>query len=424
METCENNMIVVPEEPARPGVEMAGEGGQGLYAASASKPSLSRLMVIALAVTCGVAVANIYYAQPLLATMAKDFRVPEASIGIVITVTQMCYGVGLLLLVPLGDLLNRRWLIVGQLLLSALALLVVVTAPTAPVWLIGIGVVGSLATVVQAVVAYAAVLAAPSERGRTVGLVTSGVVIGILLARTIAGVLADLAGWRSVYAVSALLALLMAAIVFRVLPSYEKAKTPLSYPQLLRSICVLFMHEHLLRIRAVLALLIFAAFSILWTSLSLPLSAPPFSFSHTLIGSFGLVGIAGVLAARRAGSLADRGLEQWTTGVALLLLLASWLPISLIKHSLLALIVGIVLLDLAVQAVHVTNQSMIYHVRPDALSRLAASYMIFYSIGSAAGSIASTMVYVHAGWIGVSLLGAAVSVVALLFWALTAMMTF
>ena len=132
------------------------------------------------------------------------------------------------------------------------------------------------------------------------------------------------------------------------------------------------------------------------------------------------MGVAGALAARRAGSLADRGLEQWTTGVALVLLLASWLPISLIKHSLLALTVGIVLLDLAVQAIHVTNQSKIYRVRPDALSRLAASYMIFYSIGSAAGSIASTMVYVHAGWIGVSLLGAAVSVVALLFWALTA----
>ncbi|HET8845617.1 MAG TPA: MFS transporter [Ktedonobacteraceae bacterium] len=420
MEKGENNVIVVPEEPARPAVEMAGEGDQGRYAASASKPSLSRLMVIALAVTCGVAVANIYYAQPLLATMANDFRVPEASIGIVITVTQICYGMGLLLLVPLGDLLNRRRLIAGQLLLSALALLVVVIAPTIPVWLIGIGVVGLLATVIQAVVAYAAVLAAPSERGGTVGLVTSGVVIGILLARTVAGVLADLAGWRSVYAVSALLALLMAAIVFRVLPSYEQAKTPLSYPQLLRSLFVLFVHEPLLRIRAVLALLIFAAFSILWTSLSLPLSAPPFSFSHTLIGSFGLVGVAGVLAARHAGSLADRGLEQWTTGVALVLLLASWLPISLIKHSLLALTVGIVLLDLAVQAVHVTNQSMIYRVRPDALSRLAASYMIFYSIGSAAGSIASTMVYVHAGWIGVSLLGATVSVVALLFWALTA----
>ena len=351
--------------------------------------------------------------------MVNDFRVPEASIGIVITITQICYALGLLLLVPLGDLLNRRWLIICQLMLSALTLVIVVTTPTLPVWLIGIGVVGLLATVTHAVVAYAAALAAPAERGQVVGLVTSGVVIGILLARTVAGVLADLAGWRSVYAVSALLALLMAVILFRALPSDQTAKAPLSYPQLLSSIFALFVQEPVLRIRAMLALLIFAAFSTLWTSLTLPLSAPPFSFSHTMIGSFGLVGVAGALAARRAGSLADRGLGQWTTGIALALLLASWLPISLINHSLLALIVGIVMLDLAVQAVHVTNQSMIYRLRPEALSRLTASYMIFYSIGSATGSIVSPMVYVPAGWIGVRLLGTAISAVALLVWALT-----
>ncbi len=417
MKKCENEVGVIPEEPGRPAVEMACRAGKGSYAAST--PSLSRLVVMVLAMTCGVAVANVYYAQPLLATMANDFRVSEASIGIVITITQICYAPGLLLLVPLGDLLNRRRLIVYQLLLSALALLVVVAAPTLPVWLMGIGAVDLLATVTQAVVAYTAAWAAPAERGRVVGLVTSGVVIGILLARTVAGALADLAGWRSVYAVSALLALLMAVILFRALPSHETAKAPLSYPQLLHSIFALFLQEPLLRIRAMIALLIFAAFSTLWTSLTLPLSAPPFSFSHTVIGSFGLVGVAGALAARRAGSLADRGLEQWTTGIGLALLLVSWLPISLIKHSLLALIVGIVILDLAVQAVHVTNQSMIYRVRPEALSRLAASYMIFYSIGSATGSIASTMVYAHAGWIGMSLLGTAISAVALLFWTLT-----
>ncbi|QBD82865.1 MFS transporter [Ktedonosporobacter rubrisoli] len=412
MEKCENKVGVVPTEISRLAVSRRGTS-------LASTSSLSRLVVVALAITCGVAVANVYYAQPLLATMASDFKVPEASIGIVITITQICYALGLLFLVPLGDLLNRRRLIVCQLLLSALALVGVVIAPTIPLWLIGIGVMGLLATVTQAVVAYAAALAGPAQRGQVVGLVTSGVVIGILLARTVAGVLTDLAGWRSVYAVSALLALLMAGILLRALPSDERAKSSISYPQLLSSIIALFWQEPLLRIRAMLALLIFAAFSTLWTSLTLPLSGPPFSFSHTVIGLFGLVGVAGALAARRAGSLADRGLEQWTTGIGLTLLLLSWLPISLINHSLLALIVGIVMLDLAVQAVHVTNQSMIYRVRPEALSRLVASYMIFYSIGSATGSIVSTMVYVHAGWIGVSLLGTAISAVALLVWALT-----
>lgn len=280
-------------------------------------------------------------------------------------------------------------------------------------------IVGLLAVVTQTLVAFAATLAAPAERGRVVGLVTSGIVIGILLARTFAGLLTDLAGWRSVYIVSAGLSLLMAGVLFRVLPHDEHEREPLSYLQLLRSTLTLFLQERVLRIRAALALMIFTAFSILWTSLVLPLSAPPLSLSHTAIGAFGLAGAAGALAAARAGRLADLGLGQRTTGAALILLLVSWLPISYTEHSLWALIAGILLLDLAVQAVHVTNQSMILSVRPEARSRLTAGYMIFYSIGSATGSIASTTIYEHMGWNGVCLLGAVVSALALLFWALT-----
>jgi predicted MFS family arabinose efflux permease len=268
-------------------------------------------------------------------------------------------------------------------------------------------------------VAFASTLANPTERGKVVGLVTSGVVIGILLARTVAGVLTDLAGWRSVYLVSAILTLFMAVALLRVLPKNEPTSVTLSYPQLLRSVIVLFVQERILRIRAVLALLIFTAFSILWTSLVLPLSAPPLSLSHTAIGAFGLAGVAGALAAARAGRLADQGLGQRTTGIALVVLLLSWLPIRYTEHSLFALVLGVILLDLAVQAVHVTNQSLIFNVRPEARSRLTAGYMIFYSIGSATGAIASTHMYIYAGWNGVCLLGAGVSALALIFWAVT-----
>ncbi|WP_342479265.1 MFS transporter [Paenibacillus sp. FSL H7-0350] len=380
---------------------------------------MSRKVALLFAITCGLAVANIYYAQPLLDAISSEFGITHSSVGIVITVTQICYALGLLLLVPLGDLLNRRWLITGQMLISVLALIVVGTAPTSMVLFIGIAAVGLLAVVTQTLVAFAATLSAPAERGRTVGMVTSGIVIGILLARTFAGVLTDLAGWRSVYLVSAGLTLIMAGVLFRVLPQSEPRRESLSYPQLLRSLFTLFAQERLLRIRAVLCLLIFAAFSILWTSLVLPLSAPPLSLSHTAIGAFGLAGVTGALAAARAGRLADRGLGQKTTGVALILLLISWLPISYTPHSLLALVIGIIFLDLAVQAVHVTNQSMILNLRPEARSRLTAGYMVFYSIGSATGSIASTSIYAYAGWNGVCLLGAIVSATALIFWALT-----
>ncbi len=182
---------------------------------------------------------------------------------------------------------------------------------------------------------------------------------------------------------------------------------------------VLFVEEPVLRIRATLALLIFTAITILWTPMVLPLGAPPFSLSHTEIGLFGLAGAMGAIGAARAGRLADRGRAEHTTGIALAIMLVSWLPIALLPYSLWGLIIGVVAIDFGLQSAHVANQSLIYRVRPEARSRLTAGYMIFYSIGSATGSIASTLVYARAGWNGVCLLGAVISAFALVFWALT-----
>lgn len=392
-------------------------------ASSDSAATLPTRVILLFAVACGLSVANIYYAQPLLDTMARDFAVSPASIGIVMTMTQIGYAVGLIFIVPLGDLLDRRALIVGQAVLSVAALIAVGLAPTAAVLLSAMAAVGLLAVVVQVLVAFAATLAAPHERGGVVGMVTSGVVIGILLARFVSGALADLAGWRSVYLVSALLTLLMAGVLWRVLPRHARPAVIPSYPQLLRSLLQLFREEPILRVRAILALLIFACFNVLWTSMVLPLSAPPWSLSHTQVGMFGLAGAAGALAAGRAGHLADRGLGQWTTGIALVLMLLAWIPVALMGVSLWALVVGVVVLDFAMQAVHVTNQSLIFAVRPEARSRLVGGYMVFYSIGSACGAIASTMIYAWAGWSGVCSLGATISAVALLFWAATRHLT-
>ncbi|SFE81982.1 Predicted arabinose efflux permease, MFS family [Paenibacillus algorifonticola] len=381
--------------------------------------SMSRYVTLLFAVACGMSVANIYFAQPILDRLSSEFGIDYSIIGIVVTITQIFYGLGLLLLVPLGDLLNQRRLVIGQMLLSMIALVVVGTAANSTVLFAGMAMVGLLAVVTQTLVAFAATMAAPAERGRVVGMVTSGIVIGILLARSISGILTDLAGWRSVYLVSAALMLVMVCMFYKVLPRVEREVKSLSYPQLLGSVFRLFIQERILRIRSVLALLIFADFSILWTSLVLPLSSAPLSLSHSAIGAFGLAGVAGALAAARAGKLADRGYGQRTTGTALTLLLVSWLFISYTEQSLFALVIGIVLLDLAVQAVHVTNQTMILPLRAEARSRLTAGYMVFYSIGSAGGSIASTHIYAHYGWEGVCVLGASVSAVALLFWAMT-----
>lgn len=383
------------------------------------QPSMSHALALLFAAACGMSVANIYFAQPLLDQLSNEFGINHSIIGVVITVTQIFYGVGLLLLVPLGDLLNQRHLIVGQMLLSTTALVIVGTASSSMVLFAGMALVGLLAVVTQTLVAFAATIASPTERGRVVGIVTSGIVIGILLARTFAGILTDVAGWRSVYLFSAALMLLMVFMFIKMLANVEREVKSLSYPQLIRSVLALFIQERTLRVRSVLAMLIFADFSILWTSLVLPLSTPPIALSHSAIGAFGLVGVAGALAAARAGKLADQGYGQRTTGIALALLLISWLFISYIEQSLIALVIGIVLLDLAVQAIHVTNQTMILPLHTEARSRLTAGYMVFYSIGSAGGSIASTQIYAHFGWGGVSLLGASVSAFALLFWAMT-----
>ena len=384
---------------------------------------LPRSLVLLFAVACGLAVANVYYAQPVLDAVAASFGLSDAAAGAVVGVTQVGYGLGLVLLVPLGDMVDRRRLVVTMLGLSIAALVAVAAAPSAAVLLAALAAVGLLAVVVQVLVAFAASLAAPDRRGEVVGTVTSGVVVGILLSRTLAGGITELAGWRAVYLTSAVLVAAVAALLWRALPSRDAHEADpsatLGYGALLRSTAALYRHEPVLRRRATLALLIFATFSTLWTSLVLPLSEPPLSLSHGTIGLFGLVGAAGALAAVRAGRLADRGRGQATTGVALALMLASWLPIGLTRQSLVALVVGLVLLDLAVQAVHVTSQTMIYAIDPGARSRLVAAYMVFYSIGTAAGSVASTATYAWAGWTGVCLLGAGFSATALAFWAWT-----
>ncbi|XES85996.1 MFS transporter [Franconibacter pulveris] len=376
-------------------------------------------LILLFSVASGLAVANVYFAQPLLASMAAELHVTTEAIGSVVSATQAGYGAGLLLLVPLGDLIERRLLITGMLLISSVALTAVGFAAEYYTLLIAMTAVGLMAVVVQVFVASASMLSTPGARGRAVGTVTGGIVLGILLARLAAGVLADLAGWRAIYLLSAALIVMMAILLWQVFPSQRAERAETTYRQILLSVALLFFTEKLLRIRAILALLIFMSFSILWTSLVLPLSAAPYFFNHTQTGLFGLAGVAGALAASRAGRWADRGYGQRTSGLALCVLAASWLPLSMAQSSILLLILGIFMLDFAVQAVHVTNQSLIFAARPEAASRLVSAYMFFYSAGSGVGALLATLTYSAWGWTGVCLTGALVSVTALIFWRFT-----
>lgn len=390
--------------------------------AKSDKPlsSMPRGVILLFAIASGASVANVYYAQPLLDILAKDFNVSHASIGGVVTATQIGCALALLFLVPLGDLVNRRRLMTLQLLALVSALLVVAFAHSVNVLLAGMLAVGLLGTAMtQGLISYAASAAAPHEQGHVVGTAQSGVFIGLLLARIFSGGINDIAGWRGVYFCAAILMLILALPLWKCLPHLKTQPVNMRYLQLLTSMFKLLRQEKVLQVRGVLALLMFAAFNIFWSALVLPLSAPPYSFSHTVIGAFGLVGAVGALAAARAGHRADHGYAQSTSAIALLILLSAWVPLSLMDYSLWALIIGIVLLDLGGQALHVTNQSMIFRTHPEAHSRLVGLYMLFYAVGSGLGAISTTVTYAYAGWLGVCTLGASVSCLALLFWWIT-----
>lgn len=378
-------------------------------------PGLSPALILLMSVATGLAVASNYYAQPLLDTIARAFDLSASSAGFIVTAAQLGYAAGLLFLVPLGDMFERRMLIVSMTLLAAGGMLMTASSQSLTMMIIGTALTGLFSVVAQILVPLAATLASPEKRGKVVGTIMSGLLLGILLARTVAGLLASLGGWRTVYWVASVLMVIMALALWRGLPKV-KQENHLNYPQLLASVFSLFTRDKLLRTRAVLGCLTFANFSILWTSMAFLLAAPPFNYSEGVIGLFGLAGAAGALGARPAGGLADKGKSHMTTSAGLVLLLLSWAAIWYGHVSVLALIVGILVLDLTVQGVHITNQTVIYRVKPDARNRLTAGYMTSYFIGGAAGSLISASAWQHAGWTGVCAIGAIVAAINLLVW--------
>lgn len=378
----------------------------------AAPPELSRGTLTLMAVACGLSVAGNYFAQPLLDTISHDLGIGSTLAALVVTAAQTGYALGLLLLVPLGDLLERRRLAVTLTAATAVLLAVTATARNGPVLLVGTALTGVTSVAAQVLVPFAASLAAPGKSGKAVGTVMSGLLLGILLARTAAGLLADVGTWRTVYYVNAGLMAVLALALWRVLPVL-RTPSGLRYPSLLRSLLTLLREEPVLRLRCVMGALVFAAFTVLWTAVAFLLSAPPYDWSDAAIGLFGLVGVAGTLAAGVAGRLADMGRTHLVTGVGAVLLTVSWLPMDAGAHHIGWLVVGVLTLDLAVQAVHISNQNVVYALRPAARNRLNSIYMTSYFLGGVAGSALTSVVRGQYGWTGVCLLGAVVSALTL-----------
>lgn len=372
-------------------------------------------IVFMMAVACGVSVANLYWSQPLLDTIGNAFHVGTTVAGMIVTFTQVGYVIGLVFIVPLGDLLERKRLIISISMLILVALVIAAVSPTIHFFLAASLLVGITSVVVQILVPFAATLAMDHERGKVVGQVMSGTLLGILFARTLAGLVSELAGWRAVFGFAAFLVLVLTIVLSRSLPRY-KHSLDMSYPRLLSSVGHLVKEEKVLRIRAVYGALVFADFSVLWTSLTFLLAGQPYHFSDAIIGLFGLVGAAGALAATIAGRLADKGLANRATIVLLLLNLAAFLIMIPGTVHIIPVIVGILILDAGVQGTHITNQSEIYRLRPEARSRLTTAYMTSYFTGGAIGSATSAAVYSSHGWVGVCILGTGYAVAAVMFW--------
>jgi predicted MFS family arabinose efflux permease len=380
---------------------------------------IPRGLVILLAATCGAAAANLYYAQPLLHTLSGVFSVSTGTSGLIVTIAQIGYVLGLAFVLPLGDLLERRALITTTMLVTAAAMVVCGLAPGFAVFAVATAVVGVSAVTAQVIVPMSSSLARPKERGRDVGTVMSGLLIGILLARTFSGIVAGALGWRVPFLAAAGIMLVLAAILRRTLPRVPPTDE-LGYGEVLRSVLSLIASEPVLRQRMALGALGFGAFSTLWTSLSFLLSAAPFHYGNAVIGLFGLAGVAGAGMATIAGRAADRGHGGAVTAVTCVLTFVSFGILYLARHSAVGLIVGIAVLDLGVQGMHISNQHAIYALAPEARSRLTTAYMVAYFIGGAILSAVTSALYSADGWAGVCMLGAATGLLTLIVWTATA----
>jgi predicted MFS family arabinose efflux permease len=385
-------------------------------AETTTQPHLSRWLVLLLAVVVGASVANIYYAQPLLHDIGQDVHVADSTAGLLVTGSQLGYALGLALLVPLGDLLERRRLVVVLMVLTGLASLGVAVVPSFPLILAAVVVVGLSASVAQIIVPLAASLAADDERGSVVGTVMSGLLIGILVARTIGGFLAEVGGWRVVFAVAAVLMFVLATVLRFVLPPVPAAEQQMGYGTLLRSVGSLVREEPVLRQRMVLGAVGMTCFTALWTALSFLLSGSHYGYGPATIGLFGLAGLAGAAMAPIAGRLADRGYAWLVVPSAFVLLVASWVLLGFGATSLVALLAGIVVLDLAQQGLQINHQSAIYKLRPEARSRLTTAFVVSIFLGGSASSAITSALYAADGWGAVTVFGGVVAVFGLVFY--------
>ncbi|NIK69034.1 MFS transporter [Paenibacillus sp. BK720] len=377
-------------------------------------------LTILLATACGIIAANLYYAQPLVGLISSSIGLSAGSAGLIVTLTQIGYVVGLLFIVPMGDIVENRKLVFTALLLTAVALATAAMAKQPFLFLAATLVIGLGSVAAQVLVPFASYLASDASRGRVVGNVMSGLLLGIMLARPLSSLVADLLGWHAIFAISAVVIVILAIVLAKVLP-VRKPTAATSYTALLGSMWRLLRTTPILRRRAFYHATLFAAFSLFWTTVPQLLAGPKFHFSQTAIALYALVGVAGAVAAPLAGRLADRGWTRPATAIALITAIVSvLLPLLIQTDSPLGvavLVIAAILLDAGVSANLVLSQRSIFSLGADIRSRLNGLFMAIFFFGGAIGSAAGGWAYAAGGWSAALWLGIAFPILALLYFA-------
>ncbi len=352
-----------------------------------------------LAVACGLIVANLYYAQPVAGVIGSELAMSPSNVGLLVTFTQLGYGLGLILVVPLGDILENRRLIASCLAISIVALVGMAFASSAATVLAASLLIGLTCVAAQIIVPFAAHLATDATRGRVVGDIMSGLMVGIMLARPVSSFLTHWFDWRAVFALSACVMAALSLVMLRALPSW-RPKSDLSYFEILRSLAALLRKTTVLRRRIAYHAPLFAAFSVFWTATPLLLAGPRFGLSQQGIALFALLGAGGAVMAPLAGRAADRGGTKIMTGVAIASVAiafgAAWIGGEI--HSVALLAVAAVVLDMGVSANLVLSQRAIFSLGDAARSRLNGLFIASFFLGGAIGSAVSSLAFVEGGW--------------------------
>lgn len=371
-----------------------------------------------MAIATGLIVANLYYCQPLIILIAKEFAIPEDQAGTITYLTQAGYAIGMFFMVPLGDKLERKKQIQFTTLAAVIALIIAATASNFRMLQIASFLIGAASIVPQLILPLSASLASPEQRGKVIGTVMSGLLVGILISRTVSGFIGAWLGWRGMFWIAAVLCLLIVVVIQKKFP-VNKPDFKGTYGELLQSLFSLIKTQPMLREATLINALSFAQFGAFWTTMVLLLSGDPFNFNSATIGLFGIVGASGALAAPLVGKLGDKGNPRVVIGYGCLLLLISFIVFYFSSESMIGIMIGIVFIDVGLQSVHISNQTRVYSLLPEARNRMNTVYMSFSFLGTALGSAFGLWLWNFGKWHAFSIGGAMLSVASIIIYALT-----